>query len=426
MRLLDEAWDFWITNSSFTVWGDKANAMIELAGRNGEAVVTDGHWQANQFGELGKSSPILRANGYVQQQRFVDNKFHVTGPEMPYMVDWSGYRSAFVNCSFQADTASVAAGLVRIRNADNQIIGGHFIDINHGDAIHVLESGDLILSGVSFRSAETPGPGSAVVTEATARGRVTAIGNDIVNFSIGYNFHDGNATITIGPTSFTRTASDIVVNETSSSWNEYNAGKMTATFGGSNVPGPRSMTAVNPTLRVGGNVARNSSGYQGLYLFPQFAEEGRINELLGMGTGWLAGIGAVAGRNIEHPLAWCYDSDKTGECFSIYKKSPGSPVSDDSKVFSITTSGDLRFQASRGQHIQNHSPQSDTAGRLTLSAEGAYTLKFATPWSEPPVCVVSDTSADPGILRPTATNSDLTVSGPPRHIVNYICIGNPK
>src|SRR5215831_8478001 len=55
MRLLDEAWDFWITNSSFTVWGDKANAMIELAGRNGEAVVTDGHWQANQFGELGKS-----------------------------------------------------------------------------------------------------------------------------------------------------------------------------------------------------------------------------------------------------------------------------------------------------------------------------------------------------------------------------------
>jgi hypothetical protein len=425
LRLLDEAWDFWVVNSSFTVWGDREHATVELAGLNATTVVTDGHWYGNQLGELGHDNPILLTNPFVLQQRFLDNKFHITGAGMPYMVDWSGYRSAFVNCSFQADSVSVAKGLVRIKNADNQILGGHFTDINYGDAIHVSGSGDLIVSGVTFRSAGSPGPGSAIVTETNSTGRITAVANDIVNLTVGYDFREGKPNVILGPTNFSGTKIDVAAGDGKGAWGEYNSGKMTATFGGANLPGPRSAKVLNPTVRIGGSTAENSAGYQSLYLYPQFSERGQVNELLGMGSSWLAGLGAVAGTNVEHPFTWCYDSDATGDCFSVYRKSLGAALTSVGRLASITTSGDFRFQHSRGQHLQNQAAESDTAGRAVLNSQGSFTLKFAKAWTVSPVCVASDTSPDPGTIRVHSTTAELTLFGRAGHAVNYICMGNP-
>jgi hypothetical protein len=63
----------------------------------------------------------------------------------------------------------------------------------------------------------------------------------------------------------------------------------------------------------------------------------------------------------------------------------------------------------------------DLAGRLTL-AGGTQTYTFTGTYSNPPVCVASDTTAIAAVQVSTTTTV-LTVNGPGTDVVSYICIG---
>ncbi len=463
LRLLNEVWDYSVVNSSFNDWGDATNYTVDMVGLDATRQITDGHWYGVQLGEVGDSAngnPVLRANGFVAQHRFVDVKFHHTGGTMTHLVDWSGYRSDFIGCSFQADTASSSGGMVRIKGPDNRIIGGGFNDVTNGDAIHFSSSGGGIVAGATFRGTGAPSPGSAVVAEATSTGGIAVSGNEIINLTKGYDFSTGTGTRAIGPSTFTGVTTPLDASGVGATWVDYHAGKMTATFGGANLPTARSAATLNPVLRLGGNVATNSVGYQGLYLFPLFSAGGTLNELLGMGSGWLAGIGSQFGTEIEHPFVWGYNADTTTRLFSIYAKQQGTPLgSGDEKVY-FTTGGDAvirRLKATQGTALGagdfalsagwGDTPAASisavvgtdqattftvSAGTANFSANPTVTLTFKDlTWTSNPICVANRGNATApttgfATTTTTATTMVLTFQGTPgagTYLFNVICMG---
>ncbi len=233
LRLLNEVWDYSVVNSSFNDWGDATNYTVDMVGLDATRQITDGHWYGVQLGEVGDSAngnPVLRANGFVAQHRFVDVKFHHTGGTMTHLVDWNGYRSDFIGSTFQGDTASSTGGMVRIKNSDNRISGGEFNDVTSGDAIHFSGSGGGVVSGVTFRGTGAPSPGSAVVAEATSAGNITVFGNEIFYLTKGYDFSTGASVKAVGPSNFTGVTTPLDSSGVGGSWTTYNAGKSAATF----------------------------------------------------------------------------------------------------------------------------------------------------------------------------------------------------
>ncbi len=334
LRMLDNCWDFSIMNCSFVVWGNTSNYTVHMAGTNGSIQITDGHWFGTNIGELTTGAPLLFANAFVLQQRFVDCKFHTSGGAMTHLVDWSGYRSDFIGSTFQADTASASDGMIRMKNADNRIIGGGFNDVGTGDAIKLIgPAGSLIVLGVTFRGAASPSPGSAVVTDATAAGKLIVESNEIINLTNGYNFATGSAKVSVGPTMFSGVTNEVITTGPGIEWQTYNIGRSKVTMEGENPNADRSLAdSNNPVLSIGGNVVTNVSGYQGITLKSLFLGAGRINETIGIGQARekLSGFGNVDGASIQHPIAFGYIGDTS--IFGWYAKTPGAAL----------TSADLR------------------------------------------------------------------------------------
>ncbi len=374
LRILNEAWDFSVLNSHLVIWGDASNYTVHLAGLNGGSQIVDGHWIGNQIGETATGAPLLFANAFVLHQRFVDNKFHHSGGTMTHLVDWSGSRSDFIGSTFQADTASAAGGMLRIKNGDNRVIGGQFNDVATGDAIHFSGAGGGAVIGVTFRGTASPSPGSAVVAEASTTGSILVSSNEIINLTKGYDFSTGTGVRSIGPSTFTGVTTPVDATGVGATWNDFDAGKGTATFGGANLAAARSAATLNPVLRLGGNTATNSSGYQGAYLQSLFAGGGQINELLGMGTNWLAGLGAVSGTTIEHPVLWGFDSDASDRLISFYAKPAATPLTSSHEKAWITPGGRVV-----GAAVGTATNCADSAGAAACgsAAAGAFVIDAA-------------------------------------------------
>lgn len=208
LRLLNDVWDFWITNNAFYVWGDATNPTINLQGGGGGLNITDGHWDSNQLGENGNGNPILVSNANVVQQRFIDNKFHTTGTGQVYMVDWSGYRSDFIGCTFQATQVAATGGLVRFRaGGNNRIVGGAFTDVNTGDAVKVYTTAGVQILGVGFTGASTS---AAVSTNADFTGALAVVGNSVGAITTAYDFAAGVGQISINGSVFASVTNRII------------------------------------------------------------------------------------------------------------------------------------------------------------------------------------------------------------------------
>lgn len=454
LRVIDEAWDVWIVNCSLVDWGDGSNYTVQMTGSAGS--ITDWHWQGCQLGDLvgaGKGNPILSANTNVVQQRFLDCKFHTTGGTMSHMVDFSGYRSDFIGCTFQADTASSSAGMVRIKGPDNRILGGEFTDVNTGDAIRLDSTGGLILVGTAFRSSGAPGPGSAVaINSGSWSGHLVAMGNQFINLTNGLNITTGTGTVTLASNQGSGTTNPVVASASGVTWTDADFAKMTATISGPNLPTARSASTLNPTVRLGGSTATNSAGYQNLFLMPLFAGGGQINESLGMGTSWLAGIGSVLGTNIEHPILWGYNSDASGKLLSIYAKQVGTAITSGDEKAWVTTTGDwvgASFRSSAAdpadagvirlanaeQIVWEASPagtdvvgmEVDSSEVVKIGATGSAGVKLGAN---------ANTAAVTGILTGTAsldfdfsgagiTEHDLTITVTGAEVGDTVCLGLP-
>jgi hypothetical protein len=232
LRLLDDVWDFWFIHSSFVDWGNAGQAAIALLGRgesgSGSGTVTDGHWYANQIGDLvgaGSGSPHLVADPSVTQQRFIDNKFHFTGSGQPFIVSYGGYRTAFIGNSFQAAPASTSF-MLRVTSADNVIIGNIFTDCDFGDAIQVDGSGgDAVIMGNTIRSNLTPATGRGIAIGSSIwSGSVMIAGNQISHKTIGVELVGGIGTVSMGINQFTGCTTNVVITGGSIGFNPIEAG----------------------------------------------------------------------------------------------------------------------------------------------------------------------------------------------------------
>lgn len=432
LRLLDEVWDFTIQKSVFAVWGSSTGPQytIEMLGLNGGSQITDGHWFGNQIGEVTTGAPLLHANGFVLQQRFIDDKFHTSGGAMTHLIDWSGYYSDFIGCSYQGDTASSSGGSFRIKNADNRVIGGQFSDLAFGDGIHISGAGAAIVVGVTFHGSASPSPGSAIVTEAAATGNVSLFSNEVINLTRGYDFRNGNNKFDVGPFNSTgvTTPIDIPAAIGGATWADWYTAHSTVTIGAQTANAARAAgSGNNPALSIGGNsTITNVAGNQNITALTGFSAPGQINESIGLGSGSLklSGIGNVDGTGIQHTIVWGYDADAT--VFEIYKKAASASVAPGGRLVAISNTGDIMFTLNKGQHIEPQAAQSDVAGTLTLSA-GAQTMTFNVAYASKPSCVVSSTTTNPAYIdEANFTNAVLAVKGTGTDKVYYHCFANPN
>ncbi|HZM78500.1 MAG TPA: right-handed parallel beta-helix repeat-containing protein [Candidatus Limnocylindrales bacterium] len=368
LRILNDAWDFWIVNCGFSIWGDPANYTIYVAGLDGFNQITDGHWFGNQIGELTTGAPILYCNGFVLQQRFVDCKFHLTGGVMTHMIEWWGYRSAFVGCSFQNDTPSSSGGMFRSKGTDTNIIGCHF-HMTYGDAIHVFGTSSLNIVGNVFRGIGTlvpgveviPAPGSGVVTEAGATGSVSVSGNDFFDLTCGYDFYNGNNFYTLGPSNYTNVTTPLRVPDLpgGGTWTEHHTGHANMTIGAAALNTERDHTAGNnPALSLGANGGiTNVSGWQNLTTMVSSSGPGAINESIGLGSTQLkyTGLGCIDGANIQHPFIWGASVDPT--VFAIYRKRTDAAIE----------ASDLRFRFNQNETLSFGADGDTSIGRGTAN-----------------------------------------------------------
>lgn len=337
LRILDDCWDNWVSHCSFYVWGSNSAAgvfpTVNLISNGGSNAITDGHWHGVQFGEAGNGNPTIISDSNVLQQVFVDCKFHTTTGTapyaMPYFIDWFGYRSEWHGCSFQADTASFSVAQVRIHSGPNNIIGCRFTDVNHGSAIAVLGAGQVTVTGTSVTGST---PNGAIMTDGSASGIITVGTNTMEGMTTGYDFTNGNCTVSIGPSNFFSVTNPLKAGA-GHTYADYNNGYGTATMGGFSGPPTRDSAVANATLMLGGRTATQAAGYQNIYGTSLFSAGGQINENFTLGTSGLAGFGAVLGTGIEHAIAWGYSAD--GTIFAVYAKAPATPLSSSNIMFSV-------------------------------------------------------------------------------------------